>query len=813
MSFQYSVIRNLTKICCIASLLVVATSSLYAQQNRIAIKGKIIDHESKKPLPYATVRFFQEADSTFIEGALTTDEGEYQLELPENTYYAIFEFIGYTTLTKSAIRINENTSKDLGSVALKPSAKLLEEVVVQGEKSTMELTLDKKVFNVGKDLANAGGTATDILNNVPSVAVDSEGNISLRGSGNVRILIDGKPSGLVSFKGGSGLQQLQGNMIERVEIITNPSARYEAEGMSGIINIVLKKERREGFNGSFDIITGMPENFGVAANVNYRRKNLNFFVNYSTSYRIVKGSHSQYQEIYRNDSTFYNRMTMDHRLKGMYNNARAGIDYFFNERNSLTAAYTWRISNGKRFSDIRYRDYGNDPNNLKLITYRTQDEDEVEPNSEYTLTYKKTFEKEGQELVADFRYLNNWEESDQYFGEKAFLPNGSSAGIADILQHSLNDETEKQYLFQVDYTHPFAKKGKLEAGLRSNFRDMVNDYTVTQQNEAGGWDQLPGLTNYFIYNEQIHGAYGIVGNKINRFSYQAGVRAEFTDVTTTLRNTNQRNTRDYFNLFPSMHLTYDLPLQNALQVSYSRRVVRPNYNDLSPFMTYSDSRNYWSGNPDLSPEYTDSYEVGHIKYFDKGSLTSSIYYRYTTGKIQNIRSVDDQGIAFNRPENIGTGNSYGLELTGGYTPYNWWKIDGSMNFFRAKIDGTGFDQVLQSDTYSWFARVLSRFTILNKTDLQIRGNYEAPEKTPQGRRKALAAMDLAVSKDILKGNGTLTLNVLDVFNSRKYRNITEGYNFYTDRTSQRRVRQINLTLNYRLHQNKKKSKDISESDY
>lgn len=794
-------------------LLISHGQSVFAQSKNHSVKGLVTDAESDKPLGYTTVRFFTQADSAFVSGALTTEDGDYQLELPGNTYYAIYEFIGYNTFIKSNIRISENGKNDLETVKLSPSAKLLDEVIVQGEKSSMELTLDKKIFNVGKDLANAGGTATDILNNVPSVAVDSEGNISLRGSGNVRILIDGKPSGLVSFKGGSGLQQLQGNMIERVEIITNPSARYEAEGMSGIINIVLKKERREGFNGSFDIITGMPENFGVAANVNYRRKNLNFFVNYSTSYRIMKGSHSQYQELYRNDSTFYNRMTMDHRLKGMYNNARAGLDYFFNDYNSLTAAYTWRISKGKRFSDIRYRDYTNNPENLKTITYRTQDEDETEPNSEYALTYKKTFKKEGQELVADFRYLDNWEESDQYFGEKVYLPDGSHSGIADILQHSLNDETEKQYLFQVDYVHPFSKKGKFETGLRSNFRDMVNDYTVTQQNENGGWDQLPGLTNYFIYNEQIHGAYGIVGNKVNKFSYQAGVRAEFTDVTTTLRNTNQVNKRDYFNFFPSVHFTYDLPNQHALQLSYSRRVVRPNYNDLSPFMTYSDSRNYWSGNPDLNPEYTDSYEIGHIKYFDKGSFTSSLYYRYTTGKIQNIRSVDDQGIAFNRPENLGTGNSYGAEFTGGYTPFNWWKLDGSMNFFRAKIDGSDFDQELQSDTYSWFARVLSRFTVLHKTDIQVRGNYEAPEKTPQGRRKAIAALDLAVSKDILNGNGTLTLNVLDVFNSRKYRNITEGYNFYTDRTSQRRVRQINLTLNYRLHQAKKKAKDISESDY
>jgi ferric enterobactin receptor len=784
-----------------------------AQENP-RITGKVVDAATADPLGYASVRLFKSVDSSFVTGAITDETGGFIIEAATGDYYALSEFIGYKSHFTSGIRlVAQSRTLSLTTIKLVASARNLEEVTVQAEKSTMELSLDKKIFNVGKDLANSGGTAVDILTNVPSVAVDVEGNVSLRGSGNVRILIDGKPSGLVSLKGGAGLQQLQGSIIERVEIITNPSARYEAEGMGGIINIVLKKERKEGFNGSFDIITGHPTNYGAAANVNYRKNKLNFFINYTMSFRNTPGRNDIYQETYRNDSTIIMQRDMTSKLKGMNNSARGGIDYYFNAKNVLTGAYTWRTSKGKRFSTLTYRDYLFSTDNPTGITTRTQDETETEPNSEYALTYRKTFEKKGREFTADVRYLDNWENSDQYYNENIFKPNGTPSGLPSILQRALNYETEKQLLFQVDYVHPFGKDGKVEAGLRSSSRDMTNDYSVTQQNETGGWDQLPNLTNDFLYEEDIHAAYAIMGNKLGKISYQVGLRGEWTGITTELRTTRESNNRTYANLFPSAHITYDLAKQNALQLSFSRRVRRPQYNDLTPFATFSDNRNYWSGNPDLNPEFTNVFEAGHIRYLEKGSITSSIYYRHTTGKITSIRRVQDNGNSYTRPENLGTEDSYGAEFTGSLVPYKWWKLDGSVNFFRAITDGTDIDQSFQSDTYSWFARTMSRFTLWQSADVQLRGNYEAPQQTPQGRRKALATLDLAATKDILRGNGTLTLSVIDVFNSRKFRAITEGPNFYSRSNSQGRLRQINLTLNYRLHQAKKKPKEGLEGEF
>ncbi len=676
----------------------------------------------------------------------------------------------------------------------------LGEVIVIGEKSSMQLALDKRIFNVGKDLANAGGSALDILMNIPAMSVDPEGNVRLRGSDNVRILIDGKPSGLVSFKGGSGLQQLPANMIERVEIITNPSARYEAEGMAGILNIILKKEKRQGFNGSLEVIGGDPANFGGAANLNYRHKKVNFFINYSIAYRKPKGKSNLYQESYNNDTLAILEQNNDYLIKGLNNNIRGGIDYFFNENSVLTGSYLFRRSDANRITDLRYKDYLFNTSGKPSLSARKQDENEEEPNSEYTVTYKRTFKEKDHELVAEMKYLDNWESSDQNFMHYFFNDDGAENVGRRILQHSLNDESEKQYLAQLDYVRPMFKSGKIETGFRTSFRDMTNDYIVTQKNDEGQDIPLPGLDNLFFYDENIHAVYGIVANKLKRISYQGGLRAEWTDVKTILRETNEINPRRYMNLFPSAHFTYNLPDENAIQLSYSRRVRRPFYNELSPFFTFSDSRNYFAGNPDLNPEFSDVMEIGHLKTFDKGSIASSVYYRYTDGKIQSIRTVDGNGNATTIPYNLISEQAYGLEFITNYTPFSWWKMDVNVNFFRANIDGSNIVKEYKTTTNTWFARQTSRFSFPKYLDFQLRVNYEAPRNTVQGRQLSLTYADISASRDVLKGKGTINLNILDIFNSRWSRYITEGANFFSRGEYQSRRRQVNITFSYRIKQ-------------
>ena len=793
-------------------------------QSKGHLKGKILDSLSSAPVGFATIRVFSSDEKKLINGDISHDAGDFDIELPYGKYYAEIDFMGYESRkTKDIVLSQADPIYDFGAIKLATSVSTLDEVVVQAEKSTMELSLDKKVFNVGKDLANAGGTANDILMNIPSVSVDPEGTVKLRGSDNVRILIDGKPSGLVSFKGGSGLSQLQASMIERVEVITNPSARYEAEGMAGIINIILKKERNQGFNGSFEVITGHPTNLGAAANLNYRHKKVNFFINYSIAFREQPGGGRLYQEVYdmdtdgnsvyRGDSTLILKQQTDALITGFNTNIRGGLDFFFNEKNILTMSYLYRRSNASRVTDILSEDYLFDDSNMTGFTKRRQDEDEIEPNSEYSLIYKRSYEQKGHELIAEIKLLDNWESSDQWFTTNKYAPNGTEAGSS--LERSLNDEFEKQWLFQVDYIKPIGKEGKVEMGARSSFRDMVNDYAVTRQNEDGEFVPITDLNNIdldnvFVYDENIHALYGIIGNKSNKLSYQAGLRAEWTDVKTTLEETGEENPRKYSNLFPSAHLTYDLPKENAIQVSYSRRVRRPFYNDLSPFMTFSDNRNYFSGNPDLNPEFSNVYEVGHIKYFEKGSLSSSVYYRDTQDKIDRIRTVDSTGHSVTLPQNLLSEKAVGVEFSSTYALFSWWKWDVNFNFFHADIDGSNIVETYKASTYSWFARQTSRFTLPKNFDLQIRGNYEAPQNTAQGKRKSLYYADLSMSKDVMKGRGTITLNVLDVFNTRKMRSISEGINFYTESNFQPRRRQINLTFNYRIKQAKQAKKTLEE---
>lgn len=771
---------------------------------KYSLKGVLADEESQLPLAFASVTLFSLPDSAAVTGAITDESGAFDLPAKPGKYFLRVQFLSYQTKFIDGIFLAGET--DLGTILLTADATALDEVVVRAEKSQVQFDLDKTVFNVGKDLANRGGSAADVLDNVPSVQVDAEGNVSLRGSENVRILVDGKPSGLVSF-GSNGLQNLPANMIDRVEVITNPSARYEAEGMAGIINIVLKKENRRGINGSVDLTAGTPDEHGLALNMNLRRNKFNFFTNYGLRYRNSPGSNSMYQEFYSGDTTFITNLTGKRQREGLSNSLRLGADYSFTPKSTLTTAFSWQYSRQNNVSTIQYDDFLNGLNNPVGITRRSDDEVETEPNLEYSLTYKKIFEREGHELSADFRYQDNSERETSDFRERYFTSEDSPSGQLDLLQRSDNQEGERNAIFQVDYVRPFGEDGKWEAGLRSGIRNINNDFYV-EEFAGNDWTTLPGLSNNVLYGENIHAAYGIVGNKINKLSWQAGLRAELSDIKTELKQTGEVNDRPlYVNLFPSAHVNYDLPNENALQVSYSRRIRRPHFRELNPFSQYTDARNYWGGNPNLNPEYTDAYEVGHIKRWEKGSLSSSVYYQYTTDVIERIRQQLSDTSAITRPTNLAVRNQYGFSFNGNYEPFKIWRLTGNLNFFRAVTEGEYEGQIFDADAYTWFGRVSSRLTLLKNIDVQTTFNYRAPRNTTQGRSKAMYHADLAASTDVLKGSGTLTLSVRDVFNTRRWRSITEGADFYTEGDFQWRARQLTLTFSYRINRAKEREKE------
>jgi outer membrane receptor protein involved in Fe transport len=780
-------------------ILLFCSFNLFAQ-NKVKIQGEV-------NVPFSSIRLFKGA--ALITGTIGNEKGKFTLEVAPGVYDLVIESIGYEPIKMA----NQSflSSINLGSITVKESNQTLNEVVVKGQKASMELNLDKRIFNVGTDIANKGATASEILGNLPSIQVDPEGGIKLRGSDNVRILIDGKPSTLAGINGSSGLQSLQGNLIDKVEIITNPSARYEAEGMAGIINIVLKKNQNQGFNGAIETTTGYPENFGGTAIVNYRKNKLNFFLNYGVFYRRTPGRGNIYQEVYTGKQTNILEQRSQNNVRGLVNNVRGGADYFFNDKTILTASYIYRRTDVRRISDFFYLDYRGNIFNLYSDTYRQQDEKEAEPNGEYALTFKKSFAKKGKEFSADLRYLDYWERSDQLYTQFGKKPDGTAINELSAVQKALNDEFERQWILQADYVNPIGKDAKLEMGLRTSFRDMINDYIVTEKQANGEFTVIPGLRNIFNYQENISAAYVILGSKMKQFSYQFGLRAESTDIKTELEQTGEKNPRNYANLFPSAHFTYSITPDNSFQLSYSKRVRRPTYNDLTPFVTFSDNRNFFSGNPNLNPEFTDAFELGHVKYVDQGSISSSVYYRNTVGKIDRFRMVDTAGFARTMPVNISDQQSMGIEVAGSYNFTKNYKADLSFNAFRAVADASNINVAFQSDTYSWFARHSSRVKI-GATDVQVRANYEAPQQTPQGTRGHIAWMDISASKDIMKGNGTLSLSILDIFNSRinryesRFLDPRDGSGFYTRGQSQGRLTSVNLTFNYRFKTTKQTAK-------
>jgi outer membrane receptor protein involved in Fe transport len=766
----------------------------------------VLEGATKSPLEFATITVLRQADSSLVTGGITEKDGTFSIEVEYGQFFVKVEFLSFSAKTIGGVVLSrEKPMFDLGKIMLEADAEVLQEIEVRAERSQMQLSLDKKVFNVGKDLANTGGSAADVLDNVPSVTVDVEGNVELRGAGGVRILIDGKPSGMVGLSNSDGLRQIPANMIDRVEVITNPSARYEAEGMSGIINIVLKKERKQGLNGSFDLKAGHPTDYGITFNLNYRKNRLNFFTNYGLSYDQRPGRGSLFQEFTRNDSLFITDNTSERTRGGISNNFRFGADYYFNEKNILTTAFNYRKSNDDNLVETRYDDYIFSLQNPVGITTRTDDEKENEDNLEYSLTYKKYFQEKGHELTVDFRYQDEVEDEQSQITERNFDTFFQPSGEADLLQRSRNEEKQRNMIFQADYLKPLGKEGKFEAGLRSGIRNLRNDFEV-QELEDGAWVSLAQFTNSLIYDENIHAAYTSLGSKFNRFSWQLGLRAEYSDVTTELEQTQQINPRDYFDLFPSAFLGYEINPENTMQISYSRRIRRPGFWELNPFFTFSDARNIWGGNPDLDPEYTNSYEIGYLRYFTKGSLTSSVYYRHTEGVIERIREQTSDTTSFTFPTNLATRDDYGFEFTFSFDPTKTWRINGNANFFRSITEGEYGNQSFSADALTMFGRLSSRVTLFKKVDFQVNLNYRAPRNMPQGRAKSEWNIDPAASMDILKGNGTLTLAVRDLFNTRRRRFVTTGENFNVVGDHQWRVRQVNLTFTYRLNQKKKQGR-------
>lgn len=780
-------------------------SAVSAQTDKYPVTGKVTETNGVA-VPYANVLAFSLPDSTLKDGAATNDLGEFSLDLNPGNYYLKVRFLSFEEKLISDVVV-KNAAVVIPTIVLVPTEAMLDAVEITVDKPQMELKLDKRVFNVQQDMSNAGLNGAEILDNIPSISVDAEGNVSLRGSQNVRILINGKPSTLTGMSNTDVLRQIDGSMIESVEVITNPSARYDAEGEVGIINIILKKEMKTGFNGSVNARVGYPIGYGAGFNLNYRTKKVNYFAGYGYGVQRSPGQGYNYQVFDSPDTAYTYEQFSEHERGGVSHNINGGIDFSITPRTSLTLSTNLRYSQGDNWSNIEYLDYDS-VGTLTQIVNRDETEADIGNSQEFNLNFRKTFEKPDRLWTVDAKrsYSLDNEVSDLFeISNDAFDPR--------IFQMTTNNESEHSWLFQTDYVHPFGKEGKFETGAKVSLRTLHSDYLL-EDSLNGQWVTNPLFNNYLIYTENIYATYIMAGNKSGKFSYQGGLRAEFSDVTTDLVETNEVNQRQYLKLFPSLHFAYELKNNSFIQLSYSRRISRPRHWWLTPFFTFRDSRNFESGNPNINPEYTGSYEFGHLKYWKKGSILSSFYYRRTVEAMDRIVITDSTGITWRIPVNLGNTNAFGIEFSGSYELKKWWNINGSFNFYRAISEGEYAGKTYSNDAYAWTSKVTSRFSISRKLSIQTSFNYESPTSTNQGSAKAQYYWDGSASMDILKGNGTLSFNARDILNTRKRRSIVESDYFYSESEFQWRSRQFTLSFVYRINQKKSRNErpDFGDGD-
>lgn len=769
-------------------LVLLFSTTLYAQTT-YRVSGNLLN-EDKEPLAYASVGLFSLPDSASVGGAVSNEDGRFRASLKPGSYYAEIHVLSYET-RRVDFTINMGNVV-LPDVVLQSKSENLDEVSIIEEKSEMSLRIDKRVFNVGADLSNTGSSASDILANIPSVTLDVDGNVSLRGSENVRILVNGKPSGLTGISGSDALRLIPAHLIERVEIITNPGARYDAEGEVGIINIILKKEEEKGLNGSFEARGGVPTNYGLSANLNYRKKKINYFGSAAFGYSKRPGMGSSSQTFFESDSLLSYDRERRHVRGGASYTLRGGFDWMPNTTNTFSFNTLLKYADGRNTSLLTYRDYDLNDN---LIGEVVRDQFELEPenNLEFGFSHLKTFKRKGREWATDFKYMLNDET------ELADIHEYSTTGSYELYQNTSNTEDELNWFFQSDYIHPFGHKAQFEAGVKSSHRIINNEYSVEQRADSSeDWRILPAFDNHFLYTERIHAAYALVSNEVGSWSYQLGLRGEYSDIKTELVDEDQINRRTYANLFPSAFLNYKLNKSQTFQLSYSRRLSRPRFRHLLPFYGFSDNRNLRTGNPNLNPEFTHSFELGQVRYWKKASFLSSAYYRYRTGVIQRVSQADESGIIYRLPVNLSTENAIGLELSGNYEFGKALTLNGNVNAYWSLTEGSFGEEYLEAETYALNGRLNLNYRKGKRFRAQTSFSYRAPRVTTQGRSLSVWHVDMGASYTVLNQRGTFSLSARDLFNTRKWRWITETEAFYSEDVFQWRSRQVALSFTYRL---------------
>lgn len=772
------------------------------------ISGKIQDVETEKPIDYASFRLFSVKDSSVVAGIYTDVDGKFVLEqIPFGSYYAKITFLGYSPLTVDEIKITPTISVvNLGVLKMiQEKTTNLGEVKIVGQLDVLKTGIDKKIYNVGEDLSVKGGTANDVLNNVPSVEVDQEGNVTLRGDGSVTILIDGRPSSLSGGNGKTLLDALPAGSIERIEVVTNPSAKYDPDGTSGIINIVLKKNKLRGFNGliTANVGTGDFDGGNVAdgsASLSFRNSKLNVFGSYSGRYMEgYRNNYSYLEQTFSSDSMLIidqERIGTDQNFGHTF---RIGSDFYLKARHQLGVSMTGNIGERNRYGD--QSSVKSDMNSTRLANWqRIADDPTQSKNIDANLNYKFDFKEDKGSFTLDMNQSLGNSEIQGYYDQNNFALYTDSI-ISRTRQQLSNSEKNNITSVQADFVFLLPqKKARIETGTKGIVRHLsVHTYSESFDFAQNAFYE-DTLANFeYSYDEQVYSVYGIFGQELGKFKYQGGVRFEKAYQIPNLISDTTRIVNDYFNFFPSGHIRYALGEKTEMSLSYSRRINRAKSEDLNPFTNYADPYNLQRGNPYLQPEFINSYDLGISNERKKMNFSASVFYRHTVGVITRVKVFYPDNTSAVTFANLDESHSVGTEAVVVYKPYKWWRNTFSVNanYTQYKDDNTTANWNVGG--FNWNAKYSGSVEFWNRTaSIQVNAAYNAPRITVQGTHQRRGPVDISGEKSFNSGKWTLGFRVSDIFNRQGFYMQVDQPGIHQEGSFKWMTRRVYLTFSYKF---------------
>ncbi len=776
--------------------LALVVQSIFSAAQSATITGTVTDSLLQQPVEYANIVLGNYETQEQITGTTSGKDGTFVLSnIKPGEYLLVANFIGYYPKTVEPIAINDNNQKvDIGSLSLLQSVIELSGVEATAERAAVEYQIDKKVINVGKQYTAASGSAIDVLENVPSVTVDIEGNVALRGSSSFRVLIDGRPTILDNS---DALRQIPASSIENIEIITNPSAKYDPDGTSGILNIITKKNTLNGVNGLVNVNAGVNKKYGADVLLNYRMPKFNVYVGGNFNSRYFPGTAEQISRTLRNDTTYFvnsiGEMSRQFEMYGL----QSGFDWNITDNDLLGV--------GLRYSDRTFSiqdetDYyerqnpGASTNEYISLSEMQRGGADVSIQA----NYRHQFEKRGHELTAEADYereRDTGDNTDELFSLQGELQSGRRA---------VEKGPEQQLRLKLDYTLPLREKDRFEAGYQSRIS------ASSETNEL--YEYRPSTENYkFLdeyshtteYDRSIHSLYSLYAAQLGRLGFQGGLRGEYTYRQVALVGENENSTIDRLDYFPTLHASFELAQNQQTMASYTRRIERPRGYYFEPFITWMDAYNVRRGNPGILPEYIDSYEASYQRNVGKSLFSLEGYYRITHNKIERVQSVYSETVMLHTVDNVGEDYTLGAEMMLNMDTFKWWNVNLMGNLYRYRIEGVIDNELFSRSSRNWDIRFNNTFNLTSSSRLQINMSYNSPSVSAQGRREGYFATNVAMRQTFLQDKLEVILQARDIFATAKYQFTAEGANFYRESRFTREAPVYTVTLNYSINNYKR----------